>query len=460
MITYFNAPPPNPRLKELMHALIPAVIADQIAATMLGIVNSIMASNVSSVAIAGVGQVDAFNNIFVIFFSALAAGGTVLAAQAAGCNNHESVNHIATQSMTFGLAISTFVSLLIFCLREPILMFLYSSVDESIHNASMDYFFWASLSIPCSFIIAQGGGLFRAVKDAKTPMRISILTNIINLLAGYVLIIGLPGRTGLGAWGAGITIFLSRFIGACWTIWIIRFKGASVKIIPIKKYHLDKSIIQDCIKIGVPAACENGLYYLGRLVIQVMVSKMGALAISANQIVLSIYSIMTLVPNSYALVTQTIVGNFAGKGNKKECAAASYHIGKISLYTCLATLLFIMIFSRIICLAYTRDAEILNLASTALRVFATSLLFWARAVIPGSSLRAMGISWYPMAVNASTMWVFQVLFIAVIVIPLNWGVWGVWLGYGLSTAARAALYLLYEQKGKWLSNVKEQSGNI
>lgn len=175
MITYFKSPPPNPQLKKLMRTLLPAVIADQIAATMLGIVNTIMASNVSSVIISGIGQADAINNIFVIIFRALAAGGTVLTAQAAGRNDEETVNHIATQSMIFGFALSTLFSLLIFCLRKPVLLFLYSNVDKAVHNASMDYFFWASLSIPCSFVIAQGGGLFRAVKDAKIPMRIIYL---------------------------------------------------------------------------------------------------------------------------------------------------------------------------------------------------------------------------------------------------------------------------------------------
>jgi putative MATE family efflux protein len=446
VITYFKSPPPNPQLKKLMRTLLPAVIADQIAATMLGIVNTIMASNVSSVIISGIGQADAINNIFVIIFRALAAGGTVLTAQAAGRNDEETVNHIATQSMIFGFALSTLFSLLIFCLRKPVLLFLYSNVDKAVHNASMDYFFWASLSIPCSFVIAQGGGLFRAVKDAKIPMRINIFTNIINLITGYVLIVGIPGRISLGAWGAGITIFISRFIGACCIVWLMRLSKAKVRIKSMAKYFLDKLTVYNSLSIGIPAACENGLYYLGRLVIQVMVSRMGTLAITANQIVLSIYTIMTLVPNSYVLVTQTIVGNFAGEGSKKECAAASYHIGKMCLFTCIATFLFIMLFSQTICLIYTHDKEILKLASTTLRVFSISLLFRARAVIPGSSLRAMGVSWYPMVVNALAMWVFQVMFAAIVAIPLNWGVSGIWIGYGLSVAVRAVLYILYERK--------------
>jgi putative MATE family efflux protein len=446
----------DPHLKHEMRHLLPALIADQLSATLLGIVNTLMAANADKTAVSGVAQVDAVCNVLVAVFGALAIGSSVVTAQSVGRKDKPLASKIALQTTVYGFVVALLIGLTVFFLRRPLLSVLYPLAEAAVQQASERYFFWAALSLPASFLIAQSGGLLRAIGDTRTPMLIGLVTNVLNLCAGFVLIIGVAGHPGLGAWGAGISIFLSRTVGALLSF-LALLRPSPTRLQCRAGLCPDGKLLRTVLSVGIPASGESGLYYAGRLLLQTLVSTMGTAAISANQIVLSMHQLVILIPTAISMAAYTMIGVRAGAGDLDACADAQAYIHRLCTFVCCAIAAFTFCFAQKFVLLYNRNTQIVALATSALRVDAVSLFLWAPAVVPGIAMRSVGRSLFPFWVNSLTMWVFQVAFVGLIGKPLGWGINGVWVGYALSTACRAALYGAVLYKNRWLKKYRSTS---
>ena len=65
-------------------ALILPLIAEQFLAVLVGMADTVMVSGVGESAVAAVSTVDALNTLFIQLFTAMSAGGAVVAAQYCG----------------------------------------------------------------------------------------------------------------------------------------------------------------------------------------------------------------------------------------------------------------------------------------------------------------------------------------------------------------------------------------
>ena len=100
----------------LMALLIPIVV-EQLLNSLMGMVDTMMVSNVGSEAISAVSLVDSINNLVIQIFSAMAAGASILCSQYLGGGDREGCNRAARQVVLTVLTISLGVTLAGLCLR-------------------------------------------------------------------------------------------------------------------------------------------------------------------------------------------------------------------------------------------------------------------------------------------------------------------------------------------------------
>lgn len=70
-------------------ALILPIVVEQLLALLVGIADTLMVSYAGEAAVSGVSLVNQLNNVFILVFSALASGGTVIASQYVGSKDSE-----------------------------------------------------------------------------------------------------------------------------------------------------------------------------------------------------------------------------------------------------------------------------------------------------------------------------------------------------------------------------------
>ena len=197
-----------------LYSLLIPIIVEQFLNALMGMADTMMISNLGSAAISAVSLTDSINTLMIQVFAALAAGGTVICSQYLGQGDLTKCNKAAKQLLMIMLALSTGIALFCLLFRGPLLSMIFGQVSPDVMDASQIYFRITVLSYPFFALFQGGAGLYRACGDSKLPMRISIITNMMNIVGNTLLIFVIP----MGVAGAALSTLLSRVAAAVWIL--------------------------------------------------------------------------------------------------------------------------------------------------------------------------------------------------------------------------------------------------
>jgi Na+-driven multidrug efflux pump len=124
----------------------------------------------------------------------------------------------------------------------------------------------------------------RGAGDTKTPAKVIILMNILNLVFSYGLIYGinfrlssglLLGFKGFGVTGAAWGIALARAFGA---FLLTYFLAKGLNIASPRRfltYKINPEILKSILNIGIPNSVESTLFNGGKLITQTFIVGLG-----------------------------------------------------------------------------------------------------------------------------------------------------------------------------------------
>lgn len=214
---------------DIRKLLIP-IMLENLLASLMGTVDTMMVSNVGASAVSAVSLVDSINILVIQALSALAAGGAILCSQYIGSSNPKGANRAARQVFLVMTVLSFFISAICLVLRVPMLKFIFGSVEAEVMADSQAYFLFTLLSFPFIGLYDAGASIMRAQKDSKSPMTISIISNFLNIGGNAILIFGL----GMGVAGAALSTLASRVF--CAVVVIIKLRNPS-QTICVNRYY-------------------------------------------------------------------------------------------------------------------------------------------------------------------------------------------------------------------------------
>lgn len=442
--------------KDIMNLALP-VLTEQFFVMLMGVVNTIMVSNIGKEAVSAVGMVDSINNIFISFFSALAVGSTVVIAHFTGQNKISRANESVKQAIFSGLVISLLITLLIFVFKSQLIALLFGAAEPSVIAGIRTYLQITLLTYPLIAVTLTASGVLRGAGDTRTPMKITIIMNIINVILSWLLIYGLKNPfmniPGMGVKGAALGIAGARITG---TVLILKALISGSKVIKfqnLKGFRLDMNIQKSIFGVGVPASVESLLFQGGRLITQIYIVGMGTASIAANSIALSIFGIVNIPGVAMSIAAVALVGQFMGRGDTEGAEDSIKYILKLASALQLPTAIASIVFANRIILLYTHSPDVIEHAVVLVRTAGVAIpLFWPIAFILSSALKGAGDARYTMIISVSTMWIFRITLGYIFGIPLKLGVLGVWMGMYSDWIVRGGLFYFRLVKGKWKSN--------
>lgn len=442
--------------KDVLNLTIP-IITEQTFVMSMGVINTIMASRLGKEAVSAIGMVDSINNIFIAFFSALAVGGTVVVAQYIGRNDTKYANESAKQAVYSGTLLSIAITIIMYLFRYPIVALLFGSAEESVLKNAYTYMSITLLTYPLISLQLVASGVLRGAGDTKTPMKITIMMNAINVALSYLLIYGLHVKNlmfsiffaGLGVRGAALGIASARIIGAI-IIMLVLIKGSKViKLTQLQKFKLDIVLLRSIFSIGIPASVESLLFNGGKLITQVYIVDMGTISIAANYIAGSVAGLLNIPGSALSIAATTIVGQEIGRGDSEEAKKSMWYLTKLSTI-CLTFLgLLSFPFAQSLASLYTQNSHIIATTSTLLKWNSVWLPVWSLAFVLPAGLKGAGDVKYTMITSIIGMWAFRITLGYILGIPLRMGVLGVWFGMFIDWLVRGSLYYVRLQNGKW-----------
>lgn len=438
------------------------VIAEQTFIMLMGVINTIMAGHLGKEAVSAIGMVDSINNIFIAFFSALAVGGTVVVAQYAGRNIYDSANEASRHTIFAGVLLSLAITVVLFLLRHSIIGLLFGSAEQYVIDNSLVYFTITLPTYPLIAVTSIACGVLRGAGDTRTPMKVTIIMNILNIILSYVLIYGLKIGTphiyidipALGVEGAAIGIAIARTAGALLILFALLNGSKLIKLSISKDFRPDFDMLRSIFGVGVPASVESLLFNGGKLITQIFIVGMGTASIAANYIASSVFSLINIPGTALSIAATTLVGQHMGRGEAEEAEDTLLYLTKATSVCLFVLCALVFPFSGLIASVYNGSPDVIEITSLLIKSSVLTMpFFWAVSFLIPAGLKGAGDAKFTMYVAIMSMWVFRITLGYILGIPLKLGVLGVWLGMYIDWVVRGILFVIRLRRGKWKNNV-------
>lgn len=430
-----------------MFALLIPIVIEQFLNSLMGMMDTMMVSNVGSEAISAVSLVDSINNLIIQVFAAMASGAAIICSQYLGSGKQDVSNKAARQVILTVLTISLSLTLFGLALRKPLLRLIFGQIEEGVMTQAQTYFLITVLSYPFLALFNAGAAFFRAGGNSRFPMKVSVVSNFINIFGNALLIFGLQ----MGVAGAALATLASRIFSAVVIFAFLRRPGQAIVVRAYLAIRPDMSLIWKVLAIGIPSGIENGMFQFGKLAIQSTVSTMGTQAIAAQAMTNIMESVNGIAGVGIGIGLMTMVGQAMGAGRKEE---AKYYIVKCTqlglagiLISCLLVL---GICKPVTWLAGMEPVSARMCFEMVAAITIAKPLFWAFSFIPAYGMRAAGDVRFSMITSTVTMWCLRVALCVFLVRAFQMGPMAVWYGMFTDWAVRGVAFFFRFRSGRWM----------
>ena len=341
--------------------------------------------------------------------------------------------------------ISLLVTLLTWIFRSQLIGILFGSAEKKVISNAYAYMSITLITYPLITIDLISNGILRGAGDTKTPMKIVIFMNIINVIFTYSFI----NIFKLGVEGAALGIAVARSIGAIIILFVLIRGSRIIKLTKLRKFSFNRELLKSIYGIGIPASIESLLFNGGKLITQIYIVDMGTIALAANAVAGSIANMLNVPGNALCTAATAMVGQHMGKNQKKEAKGTLSYITKLSTVSLVLVAVVFLPFATIISSLYTNNKDIIHLSANILRANAIFIPTWSLSFVLPSGLKGAGDAKYTLVTTFIGMWVFRITLGYLLAIPLKLGLMGVWLGMFIDWAVRGVLYYMRFKSGKW-----------
>ena len=429
---------------ELRRLIIPLVI-EQLLGITVGLLDSVMVSQVGEAAISAVSLVDTVNVLLVSAFAALATGGAAIAGQYLGRKERDKAGHAGEQLLLFMIEASLLIMLLFYLGKGFVLNVVFGQVEPDVAAYANTYYLIVEASTPFLAVYSAGAALFRIMGNSKISMWVSLVMNIINGVGNAALIFGLR----MGVEGVAIPTVASRVFAAGAMMVLLRRPGLPLRVEKLTLRH-DRYIVKNILRFGVTNGLESSMFQLGKILLLSTVSVLGTAAVAANAIGNTLATFQCVAGNAMGLGLVTVVSQCVGAGDYGRARFYTKKLLKIT-YLCMDLCILAVYLSLPLVLRLynvSPEAELWARQVVWMHGF-VGMLIWPLSFTLPQALRAAGDTRFTMVVSSVSMWTMRVGFGILLGRVLGFGVVGIWMAMFVDWLLRIAFFLPRFHGHKW-----------
>lgn len=258
----------------------------------------------------------AFNAVTNLF----GVGCSSAMSRALGRKDYKMVKMSSAMGFYFALLCGLLLSICATVFRGPLLGLLGATAENAVPTGN--YLFW---TVTCGAIPAIANVVMANVVRAEgsaTHASIGVMSGcILNIFLDPVFI--MPWGLNMGASGAGCATFISNCVACLYFIgFILVKKDRTYVTIHPKYFRFDKALYKDVFGVGLPASIQNLLNVTGMTLLNNLMAKYGAEAVSAMGITHKVSLVPLYISMGIGQGVMPLVGYNFSSGNRKRMKKA------------------------------------------------------------------------------------------------------------------------------------------
>ena len=313
-------------IKELFRLGLPIMIG-QLGIIILSFADTMMVGRYGTEELAAASFVNNMFNLVIIFSTGFSYGLTPLVGGFFGRGDSRGVGRMLRNSLFVNgrvslvlMAVMTVLFLNIHRLGQP----------EDLLPLMRPYFLVLLVSLFFVLLFNAFKQFCDGITDTVTPMCILLCGNLFNIFGNWVLIYGKFGFPELGLLGAGLSTLVSRILMLLGFI-VIFFTAKRYK--PYRYGFADSAVnssdMRSLVRMGMPVGLQMGMETASFSLSTVMVGWLGATALAAHQVMLTVGQIGFMMYYGMAAAVAVRASNFKGSSDTvavRRTVAAGFRI--------------------------------------------------------------------------------------------------------------------------------------
>lgn len=397
-------------------------------------------------------------SFFIVFFViSIAIGfsvaGTSLVAQYTGAGESDKADRTAGNLLIYITVAAVILGGVGVLLDKQLLGLL--KTPPNTFSYTRDYFRVMMMGMPLTFPIFVYQSVMNGYGDTISPLKIELITAVINVALDPVLIFGWFGFPALGVKGAAITTVITRGLASAIGLYFF-FSGK--KGIKLKPFHLkpDRELFPIMFKIGIPATVGMSGSALGFIVLMGFVNLFGAPVIAAYGICMRVVHFFMLPALGISAAVTAIVGQNLGAGNIQRAKDVVKKGAFLITAFIFPAVIIAMIFGRQITAVFIPgDVQVQAIGQVVFYIATPSLFFFGLSSVLEGAFRGAGYTVPVMIANLSRIWLFRIPFVYLVSFVLMNGPGdmnasvGIWWAISFSTLAGLLVIGVWYFKSDW-----------
>lgn len=436
----------------VIFALAWPTMMEQFLGTAVQYIDTAMVGALGTQATAAVGATTTVNWLIGSTISALGVGFLAFVSRACGAGDMERARKAASQAVLTALVTGVLLTVLTLGLSRYVPVWM--QVDPEIQDLASRYFFVLYTPMLARTAMILFGTLLRAVGDSKTPMRVSLAVNLINVILNFLLIYPARSWHGIVLYGAGMGVVGAAaasaaafaFGGVYMTVRLWRHPVISPRSESLKP---DLSILTPCLKVALPNALQRFGTSLGYVAFAAMVNSLGEVATAAHTIANTVESAFYIPGYGMQTAAATLAGNALGAEDSRRARDLAKMIIFTETVMMVVSGFLLFLFAQNMMGLFSRDAAVIALGAVVLKMVAVSEPFYGVSIVLEGMMQGMGQTLLPFLFGISAMWGIRIVGTFVCTQLLGMGLvsaWACMIGHNLVIFV---LFLACYLTGKW-----------
>jgi putative MATE family efflux protein len=442
---------PSNLVKPSLLVLAWPIFVEQLLHIMTGTVDTFMVSHISDNAVAGLGTANQIVVFFLIIFSFISIGSSVVITHHLGAADREGADHIASTAIGVNTWLGLLASLVVWYFAEPMLDLMQLSEELKAYGLPFLHLMGGTLFLESiNFALSA---VLRSHTHTRQVMIVTILQNVLNVIGNCILLFGLFGAPKMGVVGVALSTVFSRLV-ACIALWLLVEHYTHLKIRARDFFYVKRDRLRRILNIGLPAAGENVSWWLAFMFVTAFTARMGDASLATQAYAFQVAMVVMLCGIAIAVAGEIIIGHMIGAGKFEDAYHQAMSNLKIGLVVTICMVSVAALVAPWIFGLFTDDPFIIATGTLLVRI--SLLLEPGRTfnLVFVNALRATGDARYPLMLGIASQWTLMAGGSWLLGTYFGLGLPGVWIAFALDEWLRGMLFLQRWRKRGWLKHAE------
>lgn len=429
---------------------------EQLMQTAVQYMDTAMVGALGTQATAAVGSTATVNWLVSSTISAVGVGFLSYIAKACGAGDRDGAKRAASQAVLTTLVLGILFTALLTVLSGRVSVWM--RVEPDIQGLASRYFLILYLPMLPRTASIIFGTVLRAAGDTRTPMKIGLLVNLINVALNALLIYSPHEITlfscrftlfgaGLGVAGAAAASAIAFTVGGLCITWVMwRHPLVSPRG---QRFYPDRQILRPCWRVAFPNMLQRFGTSLGYVAFAAMINSLGETATAAHTIANTVESAFYIPGYGMQTAAATLAGNTYGAGDRGRMKSLATMFIPLEIFLMMGSGGVLFLAAPALVRLFSASGEVVFLGSTVLRMVAVSEPFYGFSIIIEGFMMGVGRTRLPFVYNITGMWLVRIVGTFFCTQFLGFGLISAWACMIAHNLLLFVLYLVCYVRGTW-----------